>query len=84
MSTAAAVHDEGYNPREFMAFSEGSRLGPYEILAVIGEGGMGRVYRARDTKLHRKVAIKVLPDSVAHDLGASSRINPTSQADPRC
>ena len=50
-----------------MALSAGSRLGVYEILSVIGEGGMGRVYRARDTKLHREVAIKVLPEDVAGD-----------------
>jgi eukaryotic-like serine/threonine-protein kinase len=41
----------------------GDRLGPYEILAPIGAGGMGEVYRARDTKLDRDVAIKVLPAS---------------------
>ena len=50
-----------------MAFTTGDRLGPYEILAVLGEGGMGRVYRARDSKLQRHVAIKVLPDSVVGD-----------------
>jgi Tol biopolymer transport system component/tRNA A-37 threonylcarbamoyl transferase component Bud32 len=50
-----------------MALSAGTRLGPYEILAPLGAGGMGEVYRARDTKLHRDVAIKVLPDSVATD-----------------
>jgi len=45
----------------------GTRLGPYEIAAQIGVGGMGEVYRARDTKLQRDVAIKVLPESFAHD-----------------
>src|SRR5271169_392381 len=43
-----------------MALTPGSRLGPYEILAPLGAGGMGEVYRARDTKLNRDVAIKVL------------------------
>jgi WD40 repeat protein len=43
----------------------GERLGPYEIVGVIGAGGMGEVYRARDTNLHREVAIKVLPSSMA-------------------
>src|SRR6202790_4366361 len=45
----------------------GDRLGPYEILAPIGAGGMGEVYRARDTKLKGDVALKVLPDSFASD-----------------
>ena len=50
-----------------MALSAGSRLGPYEITALIGKGSMGEVYRATDTKLKRQVAIKVLPDSLADD-----------------
>jgi serine/threonine protein kinase len=45
----------------------GTRLGPYEIIAALGAGGMGEVYRARDTKLDRDVALKVLPDSFVHD-----------------
>src|SRR6202049_3715996 len=49
-----------------MPLSVGERLGPYEILAPIGAGGMGEVYRARDTKLDREVAIKVLPAALAH------------------
>ena len=50
-----------------MSLAIGTRLGPYEILAPIGAGGMGEVYRARDTRLERDVAIKVLPDSVARN-----------------
>ena len=48
-----------------MALSAGDKLGPYEILAPIGKGGMGEVYRARDTRLHRDVAVKVLPQAFA-------------------
>ena len=46
---------------------QGSRIGAYEIVGKLGEGGMGEVYRARDTKLDRDVAIKVLPELIAHD-----------------
>ncbi len=50
-----------------MALISGTRLGPYEILAPIGAGGMGEVYRAHDTELGRDVAIKVLPDEFSRD-----------------
>ncbi|MGD1098308.1 MAG: serine/threonine-protein kinase [Bryobacteraceae bacterium] len=50
-----------------MPLSHGTRLGPYEIIAPLGAGGMGEVYRARDTKLKREVALKVLPESFASD-----------------
>ncbi len=58
-----------YNPSASatMALSPGSRLGSYEVTALIGQGGMGEVYRARDTKLGRDVALKVLPDVFADD-----------------
>jgi len=50
-----------------MPFSTGTKLGPYEIQSLIGAGGMGEVYRARDTRLSRIVAIKILPESLAFD-----------------
>ena len=50
-----------------MTLSAGSRLGPYEIVSALGAGGMGEVYRARDTRIGRDVAIKVLPVEFAAD-----------------
>ena len=48
-----------------MTISNGSRLGPYEVLAPLGKGGMGEVYKAKDTRLERTVAIKVLPQHLS-------------------
>src|SRR5439155_25461663 len=56
-----------------MSLGAGTRLGPYEILAPIGAGGMGEVYRAHDRRLGRDVAIKVLPPSLALDPDRLSR-----------
>src|SRR5271170_6853319 len=57
-----------------MPLSLGDRLGSYEILAALGAGGMGEVYRAKDTKLGRQVAIKVLPGHLAADSSARERL----------
>ena len=50
-----------------MALQVGSRLGHYDVTALIGEGGMGQVYQATDTKLNRQVALKILPEAFATD-----------------
>jgi eukaryotic-like serine/threonine-protein kinase len=58
-----------------MTLSAGSRLGPYEILAPIGAGGMGDVYRAKDTRLDRTVAVKVLPSHLSDNTEARQRFD---------
>jgi Tol biopolymer transport system component len=63
-----------------MALTSGTRLGPYEILAPLGAGGMGEVYRAHDTKLNRDVAIKILPAALASDPAARARFEREAQA----
>ena len=63
-----------------MPLSSGTRLGPYEVLAPIGAGGMGEVYKARDTKLNRDVAIKVLPELFATDVDRLARFTREAQA----
>src|SRR5688572_15819824 len=62
-----------------MALSPGARIGPYEILAELGKGGMGEVYRARDTRLNRDVAIKVLPELFANDPDRLARFTREAQ-----
>src|SRR5471032_1604929 len=62
-----------------MTIQAGSRLGPYEVLSAIGAGGMGEVYRARDTKLNRDVAIKVLLPGVANDQDRLARFSREAQ-----
>ena len=62
-----------------MSLPAGTRLGPYEIVAPLGAGGMGEVYRAKDTKLNRDVAIKVLPESFALDADRVARFTREAQ-----
>src|SRR5664279_4964917 len=63
-----------------MGLSAGTRLGPFEIVVPLGAGGMGEVHRARDTRLGRDVAIKVLPEDVAGDARALARFESEARA----
>ncbi len=56
-----------------MAITVGTQFGPYEITALLGKGGIGEVYRARDTRLKRDVAIKILPEEFSRDRNRVSR-----------
>jgi len=62
-----------------VALTPGTRLGPYEILAPLGAGGMGEVYRARDAKLNRDVALKILPDTFINDADRLARFRREAQ-----
>src|SRR3977135_2024590 len=62
-----------------LALTPGTRLGVYEVTAPIGEGGMGQVYRAHDTKLNHDVALKILPDAFATDLDRLARFTREAQ-----
>ena len=63
-----------------MTLQAGARLGPYEVTAALGAGGMGEVYKARDTRLDRAVAIKVLPAHVASDPDVRQRFEREARA----
>ena len=63
-----------------MRLTLGTRLGPYEIVAPIGAGGMGEVYKARDTRLDRTVAIKVLPEHFAESPERKARFEREAKA----
>lgn len=70
----------GYNSAEFAVLIAGTELGPYEIVAPLGAGGMGEVYRARDPRLGREVAIKVVPESFASDPSRLRRFEQEARA----
>src|SRR5215471_12854972 len=63
-----------------MSLAPGQKLGPYEIDSPLGAGGMGEVYRARDTRLDRTVAIKILPGNFSHDSGRRARFEREARA----
>src|SRR5437763_643476 len=62
-----------------MSIAAGTRLGTYEVAAALGAGGMGEVYRARDTKLGRDVALKLLPETFVHDAERVARFRREAQ-----
>src|ERR1051326_5468247 len=66
-------------PAAPLPLSSGSRLGPYEVVSALGAGGMGEVYRARDSKLNRDVALKVLPDAFSLDSERLARFGREAQ-----
>ena len=66
-----------------MALTAGTRIGPYEVLSLIDAGGMGQVYRARDSKLNRDVAMKILPDAFTHDADRLARSDVKRRSLPR-
>jgi serine/threonine protein kinase len=63
-----------------MALATGTKLGPYEIQSPLGAGGMGEVYRARDTRLDRTVAIKILPAHLSENTEAKQRFDREARA----
>src|SRR5262249_3599656 len=64
----------------FMTLNTGTRLGPYEIVSLVGEGGMGQVYKALDARLNRTVAIKVLPQHVSANVDVRARFEREARA----
>ena len=63
-----------------MTIEPGLKLGPYEVLSPLGAGGMGEVYKAKDTRLDRNVALKVLPSELARDASRKARLEREAKA----
>ena len=63
----------------FMSITAGTRIGPYEVTSQLGQGGMGVVFRARDTRLQRDVALKLLPSHLAEDPERLARLQREAQ-----
>ncbi len=80
MTDSESEHEPCGFERRHMSITEGSRLGPYEVLSPLGAGGMGEVYRARDHKLDRDVALKVLAPDMANDPVALARFEREAKA----
>ena len=66
-----------------MPLSPGTRLGHYDVTALLGEGGMGQVWQATDTQLNREVALKILPDAFADDAERLARFQRDAKASLR-
>ena len=79
-SLISAAFCTGYNYAQLMGLTSGTKLGPYEIVAPLGAGGMGEVYRARDTRLDRTVAVKVLSSHLSENPEARQRFDREARA----
>src|SRR5438105_5833305 len=77
---ASGAFSWDYNDAQSMGLTSGTKLGPYEIVSPLGTGGMGEVYRARDTRLERDVAIKVLPANLSSDPSLRQRLEREAKA----
>jgi serine/threonine protein kinase len=80
MSDSSSRQGSGHGSSGSSRLAAGTRIGPYEILALLGRGGMGEVYRARDVRLSRDVALKVLHGEIASDSARLRRFEQEAKA----